>query len=212
MTYCVSCGQFEPVLHPFDFCESCFRLFGSDSITIKQIETSNRIVEKTLTKPLMSYLHELELFQASLFSNPSHHSETNTLHPAGGDLNLGERVPENPIRNPQDPFFQNQSPRGAIPPQYYGGHAYPRMIPTYLLRKSNIALVLMILGLFMPIFIGVPLELAALMLAINARRTEPRNWRQLFAIIGALFIIGLLFLALYLATIYPELFESNGFM
>jgi hypothetical protein len=158
----------------------------------------------------MSYLHELELFRgknsasqtyiqnAPQFQEIARNSEIDPLHPYG--------VGQDPNFSPAQGYNAQANNLGGT----YAPYGYPGPIPSYMLRKSNIALVLMILGLFMPVVVGLPLEIGAVALAIVARRTEPRNWRQIVAIVGALFIIAVLILALYLMATQPELFEESG--
>ncbi len=176
MPFCNSCAIFEPKLDHFGLCIKCSTLFLEGKITESAIKHRNKMIEKNVNWNQLHYPETLDQkISPSPFPNNQNRSILDTLIAQDG--------------------ASNQSETGFIEGRRVQGHHY---------RRSSLALSTALLG-FILIFIpqiaigGLILITSGMIMAISARRTEGRNWRQLAAIgISILFwillIIGIIML------------------
>ncbi len=204
MPFCGNCGAFESLLKPQDLCGDCFNQLKSGDLPRQTAQRKRKKIESNINFPTLSYLHDLfpnqkfTNIQAQVllnrldtqFPQPNYNydrnyrnnAQTNTYKQNQNPRNIQTRT--NNVQPYQNEQVRPQNRRG-FPP--LGG---PRQrYPPQAFIKSNIAILLIVIGLFMPVWLSIPLNIIALVLAIIAKRNEPPSWRPIIAIFGGIFLL-----------------------
>jgi hypothetical protein len=176
MPFCTYCGTFNGITMPNSLCTKCFTLILDKKLSINDIEKQKETDSHSINMMMLAYLKDIFEVKSK---------NTNSFTP---DITEAPALPgfiAVPPRNQQHPTTR-----------------YIRRGQN--IQRSTIALILMLFGLFMPLIVGLPLEILALFISIKAKAVEPPNYRQKIAYYGSVIIILLLILGIVVVLMYPD--------